>query len=65
MCLLGDCTRCSEYFVDSFFKHGYQSWEVPDWDARSARAQSMTLGVVTMVTSIKNGVPYMCFSCHA
>ena len=42
----------------------YQSWEVPDWDARSARAQSMTLGVVTMVTSIKNGVPYVCFSCH-
>ena len=44
--------------------HVSQSWEVPDWDARSARAQSMTLGVVTMVTSIKNGVPYVCFSCH-
>ena len=42
----------------------YQSWEVPNWDARSARAQSMTLGVVTMVTSIKYGVPYVCFSCH-
>ena len=41
-----------------------QSWEVPDWDARSARAENMTLGVVTMVTSIKNGVPYVCFSCH-
>ena len=41
-----------------------QSWEVPDWDARPARAQSMTLGVVAMVTSIKNGVPYVRFTCH-
>ena len=41
-----------------------QSWEVPDWDAWSARPQSITWGVVTMVTSIKNGVPYVCFSCH-
>ena len=51
------CTTC-------LFAKSIQSWEVPDWDARSARSQSMTLGVVTMVTSIKNGVPYMCFSCH-
>ena len=54
----------SESSDHQLFVCNYQSWEVPDWDARSARAQSMTLGVVTMVTSIKNGVPYVCISCH-
>ena len=56
--------RAIDARVKANLKTCYQPWEVPDWDARSARAQSMTLGVVTMVTSIKNGVPYMCFGCH-